>query len=177
MWRLELESSWQATPRPSKGLMPMPSGMRWRILRPNPKRAGPGVGVVAEVVAVATPRPRPNPIRLPPRGTKAAAATKATKSKATKDDSANEPLALVSFVANHGIGSEVDGVVASFTSHGAMVDVEISDGTIFHCYAPKERLGSPPPAKARDVLSRSEQRRFKVVAIDTARRMAELELI
>ena len=110
-------------------------------------------------------------------GTKAAAATKATKSKATKDDSANEPLALVSFVANHGIGSEVDGVVASFTSHGAMVDVEISDGTIFHCYAPKERLGSPPPAKARDVLSRSEQRRFKVVAIDTARRMAELELI
>ena len=37
----------------------------------------------------------------------------------------NEPLAFITFVAAHPLGSTVDGGVASFTSHGAMVDVAL----------------------------------------------------
>jgi hypothetical protein len=88
----------------------------------------------------------------------------------------NEPLAFITFVAEHPVGSTLDGVVASFTSHGAMVDVTLPDGVVLHCYAPLTGLGSPPPRAAREVLSRGEERRFALVALDPPRRMAELAL-
>ena len=88
----------------------------------------------------------------------------------------NAPLALVSFVATFEVGSTLEGTVAQFTSHGAMVDVALGGEQVFRCYAPTERLGSPPPSKARDVLTRGETGTFKVVAIDPVRRVAELEL-
>jgi hypothetical protein len=86
----------------------------------------------------------------------------------------NEPLAFINFVATHPMGSVVEGEVASFTSHGAMVDVEIPDGGILHCYVPLAGLGSPPPAKAREVLTRGERRELVLVGLDAPRRMAEL---
>jgi len=74
-------------------------------------------------------------------------------------------------VSDHPIGTEVEGTVASFTSHGAMVDV----GEM-HCYVPAAGLGDPPPRKAREVLERGEKRRFILVALDPPRRGAELAL-
>jgi hypothetical protein len=89
----------------------------------------------------------------------------------------NAPLDLVAFVATYEVGGEVDGVVTSFTSHGAMVDVALSVDSSFTCYVRTENLGTPPPTKARDVLTKGDQRRYKILSVDTARRIAELELI
>jgi hypothetical protein len=83
----------------------------------------------------------------------------------------NDPLTFLTFVSDHPIGTEVEGTVASFTSHGAMVDV----GEM-HCYVPAAGLGDPPPRKAREVLERGEKRRFILVALDPPRRGAELAL-
>ena len=83
----------------------------------------------------------------------------------------NEPLAFLRFVTEHPVGSEVEGIVVSFTSHGAMVDV----GNM-HCYAPVSGLGDPAPRKAREVLERGESRRFVLVGLDPPRRGAELAL-
>ncbi len=88
----------------------------------------------------------------------------------------NEPLAFITFVATYPLGSELEGEVASFTSHGAMVEVELPDGSNLFCYIPLAGLGDPPPTKARQVISRGERRRFVLVALDPPRRVAELAL-
>ncbi len=96
--------------------------------------------------------------------------------RASPPPAVNEPLAFITFVAGHPLGSMVEGVVASFTSHGATVDVAIDDDTVLHCYVPLTGLGVPPPRAAREVLRRGEERQFALVALDPPRRMAELAL-
>jgi hypothetical protein len=88
----------------------------------------------------------------------------------------NEPLAFITFVASHPLGATFEGVVASFTSHGAMVDVALEGGGVLHCYAPLAGLGAPAPRAAREVLTRGQHREFSLVALDPPRRMAELAL-
>jgi hypothetical protein len=83
----------------------------------------------------------------------------------------NEPMTFLTFVANHPIGSKFQGTVASFTSHGAHIDV---DGMKAH--VPLSRLGRPAPGKARDVLSKGETRDFVLVSLDAPRRRAEVAL-
>ena len=46
----------------------------------------------------------------------------------TPPPAVNEPLPFINFVAAFPLGSEVEGEVASFTSHGAMVEVAVPDG-------------------------------------------------
>jgi hypothetical protein len=94
----------------------------------------------------------------------------------TPPPAVNEPLAFITFVASHPVGSSVEGVVASYTSHGAMVDVAIDDGGVLHCYVPLTGLGTPPPRAAREVLARGQRRSFVLVGLDPPRRMAELAL-
>ena len=88
----------------------------------------------------------------------------------------NEPLAFITFVASFPIGSSVRGEVASFTSHGAMVEVALPEGGVLHCYIPLAGLGRPAPTKAREVLTRGERRDFELVSLDPPRRVAELAL-
>jgi len=88
----------------------------------------------------------------------------------------NEPLEFITFVTTYPLGSEMDGEVASFTSHGAMVEVGTPDGGSLHCYVPLTGLGDPPPHKARQVLRRGEHRTFVLVSLDPLRRVAELAL-
>ncbi len=83
----------------------------------------------------------------------------------------NEPLAFLTFVAEHPVGSTVTGEVAAFTSHGAHVDV----GDM-RCHVPLRGLADPPPSRARDVVKRGEVRQFVVVGIDPNGRRAELAL-
>jgi hypothetical protein len=88
----------------------------------------------------------------------------------------NEPLAFITFVATYPLESELEGQVVSFTSHGAMVDVDLPGGGVLHSYIPLTAMGDPPPSKARQVLQRGERRRFMLVALDPPRRVAELAL-
>jgi hypothetical protein len=107
---------------------------------------------------------------------KKAAAGRGGDAMAAKGTPINEPLDFLSFIATHEVGAVITGTVSAFTSHGAMVDVALDEGRVFRCYAPTERLGDPPPTKARDVLSRRDERTFRIVAVDAARRVAEVEL-
>ena len=83
----------------------------------------------------------------------------------------NEPLPFIEFVASHPLGSEVEGEVESFSSHGAFVVV----GDL-RCYIPLSAMGDPPPRAARDALSKGESRTFVVQALDAPRRGIELAL-
>ncbi|HEX3796209.1 MAG TPA: hypothetical protein VHV57_17080 [Acidimicrobiales bacterium] len=125
---------------------------------------------------------------VPPK--KAAAAKKAVAKKAASEPEAkpirkqsstpppavNAPLSFITFVATYPVGSTIEGEVVSFTSHGAMVDVALPDGGSLHCYIPLSAMGTPPPTKARQVLTKGEVRPFTLQSLDPPRRVAELAL-
>src|SRR5664280_1770373 len=81
----------------------------------------------------------------------------------------NDPMTFLTFVADDPVGSNFDGTVVSFTSHGAHIDV---GGML--CHVPLRRLADPPPQKARQVLTKGETRPFVLLSLDAARRRAEL---
>jgi len=81
------------------------------------------------------------------------------------------------FRASHRIGSRVEGEVTAFTSHGAVIKVALKNGQSIECYAPTTSLGTPVPARARDVLKRGDRRTFRLVTVDAERRIAELALL
>lgn len=86
-------------------------------------------------------------------------------------DPVNEPLPFITFIAEHMLGSEVEGEVESFSSHGAFVLLGDAKG-----YIPLSAMGDPPPRAARDVLNKGEKRTFVVQALDPLRRGIELAL-
>ncbi|MGH9164730.1 MAG: NYN domain-containing protein, partial [Acidimicrobiales bacterium] len=83
----------------------------------------------------------------------------------------NAPLAFIEFVAAHPLGSDVEGEVETFSSHGAFVQ---AGGA--RCYIPLSALGNPAPRAAKDVLRRGEVRTFVLQALDPPRRGIELAL-
>jgi hypothetical protein len=112
--------------------------------------------------------------------------TKSTRKAATKSsepavavgnnhvaasDALNDPVNFLTFVADHPVGSTFEGTVTAFTSHGAHVSV---DGML--CHIPLRGLASPPPNRARQVLTKGETRPFVLISLDAARRRAELAL-
>jgi hypothetical protein len=80
------------------------------------------------------------------------------------------------FKSTYRVGSRVPGEVTAFTSHGAVIKVQLKGEHAVECYAPTTLLGTPPPARARDVLKRGDQRTFRLVTVDSERRIAELAL-
>ncbi len=86
-------------------------------------------------------------------------------------DPINEPLAFITFIAGHPLGSEVTGTVESFSSHGAFID---ADGA--RCYVPLSAMGNPAPRSAREVLNRGDVQTFVIQALDPLRRGIELAL-
>jgi hypothetical protein len=86
-------------------------------------------------------------------------------------DPVNEPLAFITFIAAHPLGSEVVGNVVEFSSHGAFVQ---ADGA--RCYIPLSAMGDPPPRRAREVVAKGADRVFVVQALDPLRRGVELAL-
>jgi hypothetical protein len=89
--------------------------------------------------------------------------------KAPPAGAVNDPNSFLRFVSEHLPGTEVDGTVDEYASHGAFVDV---DG--LRAYVPLTAMGDPAPASAREVLRKGETRRFVVQAFDTPRRGVEL---
>jgi hypothetical protein len=89
----------------------------------------------------------------------------------------NPEAEFAAFTAAHRTRSHVDGEVVAFSSHGAVIAVEVGEGRRVECYAPTIALGDPPPARARDVLKRGDRRTFRLVNVDKERRIAELALI
>ncbi len=91
--------------------------------------------------------------------------------EAVTPEAVNEPLPFITFIADHPLGTEVEGTVEGFTSHGAFIT---AGGA--RCYAPVSGLGDPPPRSAKEVLSKGESRMFVIQALDPPRRGIELAL-
>ena len=89
----------------------------------------------------------------------------------SEPEAVNQPAPFLQFVIDHRLGTEVEGIVDAFSSHGAFV---IVDGV--RCYVPIAAMGDPRPMKARDVLTRGETRMFVIQAVDAPRRGIELAL-
>ncbi len=81
------------------------------------------------------------------------------------------------FMSTYRVGSRLAGEVKAFTSHGAVIKVQLKGDKQVECYAPTTLLGTPAPARARDVLARGDQRTFRLVNVDRERRIAELALL
>jgi len=100
----------------------------------------------------------------------------ATKATAPPIDPAvvpvNDPLPFIEFVANHPVGSIVEGEVARFASHGAYTSAGGAN-----CYIGLKFMGDPPPRSAKDVMTLGEVRPFAVHAFDTPRRGIDLLLV
>jgi hypothetical protein len=88
----------------------------------------------------------------------------------------NPEAEFTTFKGAYRVGAKVEGTVTAFTSHGAVVMVQLKRGLQMECYAPTAGLGTPAPARARDVLKRGETKVFRLMSIDTDRRIAELSL-
>lgn len=86
-------------------------------------------------------------------------------------EAVNEPASFLQFVIDHRLGTEVEGTVEAFASHGAFVNVDS-----VRCYVPLSAMGNPQPSRARDVLTKDETRTFVVQAVDAPRRGIELGL-
>ena len=84
----------------------------------------------------------------------------------------NEPLAFISFVSEHQLGSELDGEVDTYSSHGMYVS---AGGA--RCYVPFSGLADPMPRSAKEVVRKGEIRRWVVKSFDAPRRGIELALI
>ncbi len=93
------------------------------------------------------------------------------RTAAPPSEPVNEPLAFITFIAAHPLGSEVVGTVAEYSSHGAFVD---ADGA--RCYIPLSAMGDPAPRKAREMVTKGEETGFVVQAFDPLRRGIELAL-
>lgn len=89
----------------------------------------------------------------------------------------NPEASFAQFRATYKVGARVEGEVTAFTSHGAVIRVATKGGGHVECYAPTTLLGSPAPARARDVLSRGDRVTFRLVTVDDERRIAELSLL
>ena len=88
----------------------------------------------------------------------------------------NPEADFTSFKNSHKIGAKIEGEVTAFTSHGAVIRVKLRGAKYVECYAPTTLLGTPAPARARDVLERGDHPTFRLVAVDSERRIAELAL-
>ena len=88
----------------------------------------------------------------------------------------NPEETFAAFVKATKIGAKVEGEVMAFTSHGAVIKVTLKNGSTVECYAPTTNLGTPAPARARDVLKRGDVRTFVLSTVDSDRRIAELGL-
>lgn len=89
----------------------------------------------------------------------------------SEPEAVNQPAPFLQFVIDHRLGTEVEGIVDAFSSHGAFVTVDD-----VRCYIPIAAMGEPRPLKARDVLTRGEARTFVIQAVDAPRRGIELAL-
>lgn len=152
---------------------------RRRAATPTPAPPEPTADAIAEATAEAiSPEPAKSARRGRRRGGRGAAGGVAAAAGAGVEvngghtpEAINEPLPFITFIADHPLGTEVEGVVEGFTSHGAFV---IAGGA--RCYAPVSGLGDPPPRSAKEVLTKGEAHTFVIQALDPPRRGIELAL-
>ncbi|MFV0309693.1 MAG: NYN domain-containing protein [Desertimonas sp.] len=81
----------------------------------------------------------------------------------------NELLPFIDFVERHPVGSSVNGVVESYSSHGAYVTVGDLRG-----YVPLRLMGDPPPRRAREIMKIGDAVTLVVHSFAPSRRSVDL---
>jgi hypothetical protein len=94
------------------------------------------------------------------------------RAPARPGEQVNDLLPFVDFVGSHPVGSVVEAEVIIFSSHGAYAMVDD-----VRCYVPLKSMGSPPPLRARDLLTIGDTYPFTVRSIDAANRGIDLALV
>ena len=81
----------------------------------------------------------------------------------------NDLLPFLDFVERHPVGSSVNGVVESYSSHGAYVGIGDLRG-----YVPLRLMGDPPPRSAREAMKIGDAVTLVVTSFAPARRSVDL---
>jgi S1 RNA binding domain/Zc3h12a-like Ribonuclease NYN domain len=124
-------------------------------------------------------QPMPVPTAPPPGGRRSSRTT--TVAEATppaappvpppSGPTVNDVLPFLDFVEHHPLGSSVNGVVESYSSHGAYVTVGDVRG-----YIPLRLMGNPPPRSAREVMKVGDAVTLVVTNFAPARRSVDLAM-
>ncbi len=144
--------------------------------RASKKASSRGEGVARKASAEAS-KPMPIPKSPPPGATLPTKKNSATQARVrdkssagSSDKNVNEILPFLSFVENHTVGSVVDGVVESYSSHGAYVQIGEIRG-----YVPLRMLGNPPPRSAREAMKLGDTVTLEIAEIIAGRRSVNLK--
>ena len=84
-------------------------------------------------------------------------------------EAVNELLPFLEFVEHHPVGTSVNAVVESYSSHGAYVGLDGVRG-----YVPLHLIGDPPPRSARKAMAIGEAVTLVVASYSPARRSIDL---
>lgn len=132
---------------------------------PVPKAPPPGVTLGkkkhTKTPSAASPAGAKHAVKEPAKAAPARTATPKT---------VNDVIPFLHFLEKHPIGSSVKGVVQSYSSHGAYVQI----GDVLG-YVPLRLMGDPPPRAARDVMSLGDQVSLEVVSVVASRRSIDLK--
>jgi hypothetical protein len=83
----------------------------------------------------------------------------------------NDLLPFLDFVEHHPVGSSVNGVVESYSSHGAYVTIGDLRG-----YIPLRLMGDPPPRSAREIMKLGDAVTLVVTSFAPGRRSVDLSI-
>ncbi len=125
------------------------------------KRRGGGRGKAA---AVPTPAPAPAP-------TPAAPAVASGAGTGAAPRTVNEPDEFLAFVAEHPLGTSVNALVETYSSHGAYVRVGDVRG-----YVPLRLMADPPPRSAREFMKIGDAVTLVIESYSAERRSVDLAL-
>ena len=123
---------------------------------PVPAAPPPGARLVSKSAVASAPAAQPEGA-----GERAAARPKV---------SVNDLLPFLEFVAQHPVGSTVSGVVSSYSSHGAYVDL----GEGMQGYVPLRLMAEPAPRSARSVMALGDTVALEVASYNPPRRSVDL---
>lgn len=134
---------------------------------PVPKAPPPGVAKKKPAKAGSSKESPKTPAKTPDKDV-VKAAKAAAPSNASK--AVNDVIPFLSFLEKHPVGSLVKGIVESYSSHGAYVQIGDVKG-----YVPLRLISDPPPRSAREVMAIGDQVSLEVVSVVASRRSIDLK--
>jgi hypothetical protein len=115
--------------------------------------------------------PMPVPTAPPPGVRRAERAPEPAVAAPSGGGPVNDLLPFLDFVEHHPVGSSVNGVVESYSSHGAYVSVGPVRG-----YVPLRLMGDPQPRSAREVMKLGDAVTLVVTNFAPGRRSIDLSI-
>ena len=166
---------------PVRGPVSRRSVKEQKVVEKSPGRRRGGKAVV-DAPSISADAPMPIPKSAPPGAVmpaaKRAARPESTSSeraadrqpdKPTTPKSANDLLAFLSFVEHHPVGTTVQAVVNSYSSHGAYVLMGDAHG-----YVPLRLMADPAPRSAREAMALGDTVTLVVHSFAAGRRSIDL---